>query len=100
MEANNAVLAKRASELAVDFTQQAYALKPDDALVLSLGKVAKAYDYVVTAFIAGVQKNAELATEFANKAIDKATEAWEANNEMQSVAAHIKSRARSIIDQL
>lgn len=100
MDIQNAVLAKRASELAVDFTQQAYTLKPDDTTVLSIAKIAKAYDYVVTSFVAAVQKNKDLATQFANMAIDKATEAWQVDNNVQSIAAHIKSRANSILDQL
>lgn len=98
--ANMVANAKNASDLAVDITQQAYKNMPDNNVVLGAGKIAKAYDWLVDAFILGIQgKNAEAAQK-ANDAIDKSTEAWEANNATQPIARHIKERAREILSQV
>ena len=92
--------AKNASELAVDITQQAYKNMPDKNVVLGAAKLARAYDYLVDSFVLGIQgKNAESA-DLANQAIDKATEAWEANNATQPIAKHIEDRAREILEQV
>lgn len=98
--ANMIANAKRASELSVDLTQQAYSNMPEDNVVLGAAKLSRAYDWLVDAFIYGVQKDYTAAAEWANKAIDKATEAWEANNETQPFARHIKDRAREILAQV
>ena len=98
--ANMIAHAKRASELAVDLTQQAYKNMPEDNIVLGVAKLSRSYDLLVNAFIYGVQKDYTAAAEFANEAIDKATEAWEANNETQLIARHIKDRAREILAQV
>jgi len=98
--ANQVALAKGASELAVDITQQAYKNMPENAVVLGAAKIAKSYDYLVDSFILGVQGDNENSALWANNAIDKATEAWEANNATQPIAAHIKERAREILAQV
>jgi len=98
--ANNVTLAKNASSLAVDLTQRAYKNMADNNVVLGAAKLARAYDYLVDSFILGIQnKNIESA-ELANKAIKKATEAWEANNATQPIAKHIKERSREILKQV
>ncbi|MBU0667650.1 S-layer homology domain-containing protein [Patescibacteria group bacterium] len=97
---NNPLAAKRSSELGVDMTQQAYKNMPQDAVVLGAAKLARAYDFLMNAYISGVQKKTEDAKSWADQAIAKATEAWEANNEVQSIARHIKDRANEIIAQL
>jgi len=98
--ANKVMNAKRASELAVDLTQQAIKNLPEDKVVLGAGKLAKSYDWLVDSFIFGIQKDFEKAEEFANKAIKKATEAWEVNNATQPISRHIKDRAREILKQV
>lgn len=98
--ANQVNLAKIASELAVDVTQQAYKNMPENNVVVGAAKVARAYDYLVNAFITGIQKKNTESTDWANQAIDKATEAWEANNATQPIAKHIKDRAREILAQV
>jgi hypothetical protein len=98
--ANQIGLAKNASELAVDLTQQAIKNMPENNVVLGAGKIARAYDWVVDAFILGIQGQNEQAAEVANNAIDKATEAWEVNNATQPIARHIKDRAREILQQV
>lgn len=98
--ANKVTNAKRASELAVDLTQQAYKNMPTDKVVLGAAKLARAYDWLVDSFVYGIQKDYTSAAEYANKAIDKATEAWEANNATQPIARHIKDRAREILSQV
>jgi len=98
--ANKVLNAKRASELAVDLTQQAYRNMPDNNVVLGAAKLARSYDWLVDAFVLGIQKDYEGAAEWANKAIDKATEAWEVNNATQPIARHIKDRAREILAQV
>jgi len=98
--ANKVSQAKRASELAVDLTQQAYKNMPDNNVVLGAAKLARAYDWLVDSFVLGIQKDNEGAAELANKAIDKATEAWETNNATQPIARHIKDRAREILAQV
>jgi len=97
--ANQVILAKAASDLAVDITQQAYSNLPDNNVVVGAAKIARSYDWLVDAFIYGVQNNFEEANKWANMAIDKSTEAWEANNATQPIAAHIKDRAREILAQ-
>ena len=98
--ANQVGYAKSASELAVDITQQAYKNMPENSVVLGAAKIARAYDWLVDAFILGVQGDNEEAANWANQAIDKATEAWEANNATQPIAKHIKDRAREILAQV
>lgn len=98
--ANQVAMAKNSSELAVDITQQAYNNMPENSVVLGAAKIARAYDYLVDSFILGVQGDNENSAVWANSAIDKATEAWEANNATQPIAAHIKERAREILGQV
>ena len=98
--ANKVINAKRSSELAVDLTQQAYKNMPENNVVLGAAKLARAYDWLVDSFILGIQKDYAAAAVEANKAIDKATEAWEANSATQSIAKHIKDRAREILAQV
>ena len=92
--------AKRASELSVDITQQAYKNMPEDKVVLGAAKLARAYDFLVNAFIEAIQENYNTAGDWANQAIAKATEAWEVNNDVQPIAAHIKTKAGEILDQI
>jgi len=96
----NVLSAKRASELAYDLTQQALKNAPDNNVVLGAAKIAKAYDLLVNAFIAGLQDNTEEARTLAEQCKVKATEAWEINNEVQEIAGHIKARADEILSQL
>lgn len=98
--ANMVPNAKSASELSVDITQQALKNLPDNNVVLGAAKIARAYDWLVDAFILGIQKQNEAAAQKANDAIGKATEAWEANNATQPIAKHIKDRAREILTQV
>ena len=98
--ANKIGNAIRSSELAVDLTQQAYKNMPENNVVLGAAKLSRAYDWLVDSFIYGVQKDYEAAAEWANKAIDKSTEAWEVNNATQPIARHIKDRAREILAQV
>lgn len=92
--------AKRASELAYDLTQQALANSPENNVVLAAAKIAKAYDLLVDAFIAGVKQDLEQARSLAELTKTKATEAWEADNSTQDIARHIKDRADEILAQL
>ena len=92
--------AKRASELAVDLTQQAYKNMPENNVVVGAAKLARAYDMLVDSFILGIQKKNVEAADMANQAIAKATEAWNANNATQPIAKHIKDRAREILAQV
>jgi hypothetical protein len=98
--ANNPLAAKHASELAVDMTQQAYKNLPDNNIVLGAAKLARAYDFLVNSYVSALQKDNTAATDWANQAITKATEAWAANNDLQSLAKHIKDRANEILTQL
>ena len=98
--ANMVAHAKSASDLAVDITQQAYKNMPENNVVVGAAKIARAYDWLVDAFILGIQGQNEAAAQKANDAIDKAGEAWEANNATQPIARHIKDRAREILDQV
>lgn len=100
MTAQNSIAAKRASELAVDMTQQAYKNLPEDNIVLGAAKLARAYDFLVNAFAAALQNKYTEAADWANQAIAKATEAWEVNNALQPVAKRIKDRANEILTQL
>lgn len=92
--------AKRAAELSVDMTQQAYKNMPEDMNVLGAAKIARAYDFVINAYISALQQNYEDARSWAEQAIAKATEAWEVNNELQPIARHIKDRANEVIAQV
>ncbi len=97
---NQVHLAKASSQLAVDFTQQAYRNMPQNAVVLGAAKIARSYDWLVDAFVLGIQKDYASAAQKANQAIDKATEAWEANPATQPIARHIKDQARQILAQV
>jgi len=98
--ASQPLYAKRASELSVDMTQQAYKNLPDNNIVIGAAKLARAYDFLMNAFILAIQKKNDEAIQWANQAIAKATEAWEANNELQPICKHIKDRANEILTQL
>ena len=98
--ANQVGLAKAASELADDVMQQALKNIPDNNVVLGAAKISRSYDWLVDAFILGIQGDKVAAAQKANDSIDKATEAWEANNATQPIAAHIKERAREILKQV
>ncbi len=98
--ASNPTAAKRASELAVDISQQAMKNLPDNNVVLGVAKLARAYDFLVNSYISALQKKNEEAKDWANQAIAKANEAWEVNHDTQPVARHIKDRANEIIAQL
>jgi hypothetical protein len=92
--------AKRASELGYDLTQQALSNTPDNPIVLGAAKIAKAYDLLVDAYIAGLKKDNDQARTLAEQTKVKATEAWEANNDTQPIAKHLKDRADEILSQL
>ncbi len=98
--AQNITAAKQAAELAVDITQQAYKNLPTNNVVLGAAKLARAYDYLVNAFVTAVQQKYDEAYQWAQQAIAKATEAWEVNHDIQTIARHIKDRANEIISQL
>jgi len=98
--AADAVSAKRSAELSVDMTQQAYKNLPDNNIVLGAAKLARAYDFLVNSFVSALQKDNTAATDWANQAITKATEAWESNNELQPICKHIKDRANEILVQI
>jgi len=97
---NQPLAAKRAAELSVDMTQQAYKNLPEDVVVLGAAKLARAYDFLVNAYIAGIQQEYTEAQDWADKAISKATEAWEVNSDVQALARHIKERANEIVSQI
>lgn len=97
---NNPLAAKRASELGVDMTQQAYKNMPEDDVVLGAAKIARAYDFVMNAYLFAIQQNWPEVENWGNQAIAKATEAWEVNNELQPIAKHIKNRANEIMAQI
>lgn len=99
MGADNLAAAKRAADLAVDFSQQALRTAPDDKVVLGAAKVARAYNFLMKSYIAALQKDFVAARDWANQSIVKATEALEVNNEVQSIAAHIKDRANELLAQ-
>lgn len=98
--AGKAVQAKKSSELSVDITQQAYKNMPANNVVLGAAKLAKAYDFLVNSYVSALQKKTEESLQWGQQAITKATEAWQANNEVQPIAKHIKDRAKEIITQL
>ncbi len=98
--ANRVDLAKKASALAVDISQQALKNKPQNSVVLGGAKLARAYDFLVDAFQLGIAKKFTEAADKANQAIAKATEAWEANKVTEPVSKHIKDRAREILNQV
>ncbi len=97
---NELQAAKAASQFAVDTTQQALKNMPTNNVVLGAAKVARAYDYLVNSYISAVAKNTADATTWANQAIAKATEAWQANNAIQPIAKHVKDSANEILTQL
>lgn len=94
------LLAKRATERAVDISQQAYKLTPNDTVILAWAKIARAYDYAVASFIAAVKKNYLMAEDYANKAIDKANEAVGTLDRVAPIADYIKEKSNEILQQL
>lgn len=98
--AGDLLLAKRATERAVDITQQAYKLSSTDTTVVAWAKVARAYDYAVASFIAAVKKNYLMAEDYANKAITKSDEAIQTMDAVKPIAEYIKQKSQEILDQL
>jgi len=93
-------LAKIASTIAVDLTGKAYANMPENEVVIGAAKLAKGYNYIVNAYALAVKGDSEKSAEWANAAIQKASEAWEANHSTEEVAKHIKEMARQILTQV
>lgn len=98
--AGDLLLAKRGTERAVDITQQAYKLMPNDMSIVAWAKIARAYDYAVASFIAAVKKNYLMAEDYANKAIQKADEAVSTLDRVQPIADYIKAKAKEILSQI
>lgn len=98
--ANDLVSAKRAAELAVNFTQQAAKILPEDNQVLAKAKIARAYTYLVDAFIRALEKNYVLARDLVQQTIAKAEEAVPLDPAVSEEAAHLKSRALEILEQI
>ncbi len=96
---NNLVSAKRAAGLAVDISQQAYLIKPADPAVLGAAKLARAYDYLMNAYVAAIQEDYVTARDWINKTIVKATEAGEANVQVEAIVKHIQERANELLSQ-
>ncbi|PIV90263.1 hypothetical protein COW46_05290 [Candidatus Gracilibacteria bacterium CG17_big_fil_post_rev_8_21_14_2_50_48_13] len=96
----NLLLAKRATERAVDITQQAYKNASTDANVVAWAKIARAYDFAVASFIAAVQKNYPLADDYAKKAIEKADEAIGTSDRVTPIADFIKAKSNEILEQI
>lgn len=92
--------AKRATERAVDISQQAYKLASNDTTIVAWAKVARAYDYAIASFIAAVKKNYLMAEDYAKKAIDKAAEATATSDRVQPIADYIKTKSNEILSQL
>ncbi|MBD3327854.1 hypothetical protein GF340_00960 [Candidatus Peregrinibacteria bacterium] len=100
IDSNNPSAAKRAAELAVDMTQQAYKNLPEDSVVIGAAKIARAYDFVMNAFISAVAGDDEAAKDWANQAKEKADEAIAVNQDVKTLAEHVKNRADEILSQL
>lgn len=100
MAANKLEAAKRASELGVDMTQQAYKMKPDDSIVLGEAKLAKAYHFMLMSFIAASQNGGDKAVDLAKQAITKANEAGEVHPALQAEAKQIKEKATEILGKV
>ncbi len=98
--ASNLASAKRAAELAVDMTQQAYKNMPTDNIVLGAAKLARCYDYLVTSFVYALQKDYVNAKTYADKVMVKAAEAIKANKKVTAIANHLKDRAAEIESQI
>lgn len=98
--AGNLVLAKRATERAVDITQQAYKNAATDTNVVAWAKIARSYDFAVASFIGAVQKNYPLAEDYAKKAVEKANEAIGTSDRVTPIADFIKSKANEILEQI
>ncbi|PIZ73680.1 hypothetical protein COY07_01650 [Candidatus Peregrinibacteria bacterium CG_4_10_14_0_2_um_filter_43_11] len=98
--ANQVALAKKTSKLAVDLSQQALKNMSGNNIVLGAAKLARAYDLLVDSYDLGGRGNYTDSSVAANEAIDRATEAWEANSATQPIARHIKERAREILAQV
>jgi hypothetical protein len=99
MSANNLVSAKRAASLAVDISQQAYQLTPADPVVLGAAKLARAYDYLMNAYISALQDDFVTAKDWIAKTLTKADEASAANDQVLEIADHIKFRANELLAQ-
>jgi len=92
--------AKKSSLLSIDLTQKALLNIPDNNIVLGAAKLAKAYNYVVNSYIFALNNETQEAANWANQAIDKASEAWEVNIDTEPIAKHIKDLAREILKQI
>jgi hypothetical protein len=96
----NIAMAKRSAELAVDMTQQALKNSPEDTNVLAEAKLARSYDYLISAYILALQKDYQQAMEMSTIAILKADEATQANISTQTTAVYLKDSAGEIQEQL
>ncbi len=97
LDHSNSEAAKRTSELAVDLTQQSLKVSPGNGTVLSMAKLARAYDLLVRADIASKKNYFSEARDLLNQAITKATEAWNADHDSQPLAKHVKDRANALL---
>ncbi|MGL5830905.1 MAG: S-layer homology domain-containing protein [Candidatus Altimarinota bacterium] len=100
VDSKNIAMAKRAAELSVDMTQQALKNSPESSEVLAEAKLAKSYDYLISAYILALQKDYQQAMEMSTIAILKADEATQASIATQTTAVYLKDSAGEIQDQL
>jgi hypothetical protein len=54
----------------------------------------------MNSFLTALAQDYVAAKDWAEKAIAKATEAWEVNHDVQPIARHIKDRANEILGQI
>lgn len=92
--------AKSASKLGVDLTQQAYKNAPNNTKILSLAKLARAYDFLINAYIELKYNNFEAAKNWTNQTITKSNEALKLNADYQLPVLDLQNEAQQILDSL
>jgi hypothetical protein len=91
--------AHRASNLAVNISQQAIKVAPDDSGLLAQAKVARSYQFLVDALLAVMEGDKIMAIDLAKQAILKADEAKQLDPDMGEKAIYLVRQANQIIQQ-
>jgi hypothetical protein len=99
LEANDVENAHRASDLAVNITQQAIKIAPADQLILAKAKIARSYQLLVDSLIAVLEGNKTEAIELSKQAITKAEEAKQLSIDVTELSTHLVQQANEVIRQ-
>jgi len=99
LDQNNIDAAENSSAKAIQYTQRAYELTPNESIVQAAKKIAEAFDNLVKGYQAGVDLNYTEAEAKAGAAWTAANDAKALNTSVATLAENIKTIAHDMAEQ-